>query len=206
MKNKEYNESTSYWSRRVQDNPENAISHRYLASLYGESQETLKEQKHLYIALSINPNDIAARNDLALSLFRQGNLKHAEKHFRVILESNGRHSLALNNLAAIFAKRGDYPKARKYCERAIQANPRDALAHRNLSQIRDMEGNVTVAAEHNYIAIEIVENNDQKCTSKQFSEAHRSLSRQLLSVKDDSYKMTPQQCYRRHIELKSRYS
>mmetsp|Transcript_15314 Transcript_15314/g.23728 ORF Transcript_15314/g.23728 Transcript_15314/m.23728 type:complete len:114 (+) Transcript_15314:141-482(+) len=113
--------------------------------------------------------------------------------------------MAQNNLAAIFAKMGDYPKARKYCEGAIQANPRDALAHRNLSRIRDMEGNVTDAAEHNCIAIE-VENNDQKCTSIQFSEAHRSLSRQLLSVKDDSYKMTPQQCYRKYTELKSRYS
>jgi len=78
MKTKEYNKSSkSYWSRRVQDNPENPMSHRYLASLHGESQETLKEQKHLHIALSINPDDFAARNDLALSLFRQGNLKHA---------------------------------------------------------------------------------------------------------------------------------
>lgn len=204
MKRKEYSESKSYWTRRVQNNPENGASHRYLASLHGASQEAVKEENHLSIALSLNPNDVAARNDLAVSLIKRGKLEEAEKQFQFILESTGAQSLALNNLAVIFANRGNYPKARKYCERAIQVNVRDALAHRNLSRIRDMEGNITEAAEHNFIAIEI-EQDGKHSTSKKCAEVHRSLSRQLLSAKADSYKMTPQQHYRKYTELMPRY-
>lgn len=96
--------------------------------LKGKVDEALKEYRS---ALSLKPDDVIIRENMALALISKGEYTEAER----LLGHNPDSSSACNLLGNIYFYKRDFILAKKYYEKAIEINPREGDAWSNLGNV-----------------------------------------------------------------------
>ena len=144
---------------------------------------------------------VNSRNNIAVTLYKMGDIEMARKTFLEVLELSEKGTLgsfrarALNNLGGLAKGQGKYSEAKSYFEQAIEAlrsrvggnHPDVANYSGDLSQVEIRLGNLAAAAEHLERARKIYQSqknpNNREIAQLLFFEADLALDRKLF---DDS--------------------
>lgn len=94
-----------------------------------------------------NPDDLDLRENLAITLLKQHEIKQAESQFLTIHTLAPERPLTLNYLGVISDLQGDYAAASDYYQKALSLQPNNAMFNNNYGYSRLMLGDFT-AAEH----------------------------------------------------------
>lgn len=148
-------EARAYLERKVEANHLQAKNHHLLAPLLQESGQVDEALRRLKFAVLSNPQDLKARNDLALAIFKLGRhyWQRAVNEFKMILQLDSENFLGNKNIAAVYAARGRYDEAFQHAKAAVRIDPNDVGARRNLAQIYDAIGNSREAVVQNQYAV-----------------------------------------------------
>lgn len=100
-----------------------------------------KKEFEAYLAgyrhdVSVNPDDVAARYNLACLLEQIPKFDEAEEHYNMALQIDPTHTATLNNLGVLHCKQGRYPEAIPLFETALALRPDYADARVNLQRAR----------------------------------------------------------------------
>lgn len=127
-------EARAYLERKVEANHLQAKNHHLLAPLLQESGQVDEALRRLKFAVLSNPQDLKARNDLALAIFKLGRhyWQRAVNEFKMILQLDSENFLGNKNIAAVYAARGRYDEAFQHAKAAVRIDPNDVGARRNL--------------------------------------------------------------------------
>ncbi|MFH1419623.1 MAG: tetratricopeptide repeat protein [Planctomycetota bacterium] len=98
-------------------------------------------------ALSLDPNLLQARNDLAGLLYIQGDHKSAEREFEALLEKDPQHRSALKSLAFVQAARCKFDCSEETLQKLLLFEPEDAEAWLHLGDVRMYLGDRWAARE-----------------------------------------------------------
>ena len=148
-------EARAYLEQKIEKNHLQAKNHHLLAPILQEKGETDEGLRRLKFAVVANPQDLKARNDLALAIFKLGRhyWQRSLDEFKTILQIDSENFLGNKNVAAVYAARGKYTEAFQHAKAAVRLNPDDVGARRNLAQIYDAIGNSREAVVQNSIAV-----------------------------------------------------
>ena len=83
----------------------------------------------------INPDDLKARNGLAMALYRTNQLADAEKELREVLERDPLDFDALDGLGIVLIKMGKYTEALERLNSAARINEQDVMVHVHLCAV-----------------------------------------------------------------------
>jgi tetratricopeptide (TPR) repeat protein len=130
------------------------LSHTFRAPVY-VSLGALKAEKGQYAdaealyrrVLEIAPKDAAARNNLAITLYRTGRRDEAEGMLRGIIADLPNMADAHNNLAALAVDGNDWKTAEIHAGRAVELNPHFVEAWNNLGIAHEEQGRFPQALE-----------------------------------------------------------
>jgi tetratricopeptide (TPR) repeat protein len=107
-------------------------------------------------AVSLDPADPRAHNNLGIALAGAGRLTEAIAEYRKSLDLNANSSQAENNLGSTLAQQGALDEARQHFENALRINPDNASAEVNLGNA------LSAAGGHSDEAIELLRNGVEK--------------------------------------------
>ena len=83
----------------------------------------------------VNPDDLTARNKLAMALCKTGELEEAEKQARYVLDKDPKNFNALDGLGVIYMKMSRHEEAMKYFNEAVKMNDKDVMVHVHLAAV-----------------------------------------------------------------------
>ncbi len=106
-------------------------------------------------AIRSNPNDPAPHYFLANAYLLQNNLDAAEAEFKTVLSISPGSSNAYYELALINIRRNSYNAALEQLKQAVEISPRFASAHYSLGRLYEKLGNLTQAAVHHQIYLDL---------------------------------------------------
>lgn len=84
-------------------------------------------------ALTLNPKDSRAHNDLAILLQGEGNVEEAINHYRLAIEFNPKFTLAMTNLGHLLGRLGNHQEAADLFRRSMEIEPKNLDHHYNLA-------------------------------------------------------------------------
>lgn len=119
---------------------ESAKSYWLLSGLYKRMQESGKSLAALQRALSIEPEFVPARVDLAVHWARHNEAEQAESEFRLALRHNPYYAKASYNYGAFLVEGDRLEDARTYFERALELSPSYLKAHLALITVHHLSG------------------------------------------------------------------
>lgn len=140
-----YDDPTTLWREVVQHQPQNALAHGNLGSLFAKSGRLAEAIDELQTAVSLDPDDHTALANLGQALTDSGKFDEAIDKLRVAVLRQPDDPLALNNLGVALIHAGRFPEAIDPLERAIRVRPRFAMAHNNLGGALTAVGKTTEA-------------------------------------------------------------
>lgn len=111
----------------------------------GRVDEAIEHYEH---ALSLNPDDALAHNNLGLMLASQGWPNEAIFHYECALSLNPEDATAHYNLGNMFKAQGRLDEAITQYERALSLNPDDARSHNNIGLVLASQGRLDEATSH----------------------------------------------------------
>ena len=126
-------------------------------------------------AIKINPKNIAAKNNLALSYKNIKNFKKAESLMREILKENPNYLNTIVNLANLKNETYFFEEALNYYKKALEINKNIPEIHLNISNILQANNQIDQAKKHLLKSLEI---------NKNFTIADQNLS-MLQDYKDN---------------------
>ena len=114
------------------------------------------------ILLEYQPDNIEARNKLAMVLYRLDKLDEALVELQRVLELEPNNFNALDTLGLVSFKQGKTQQALEYLETAVRINSEDILVHYHLGMVQGKLG-LLDAAETSLVTalIRSIEQNDQ---------------------------------------------
>jgi protein O-mannosyl-transferase len=127
-----YQNPIQLWFEVVQHQPQNALAHGNLGSLYAKSGRLAEGISELQIAVSLDAGDHPALTNLGQALADAGRLDDAIAKLQAALVQEPDDPLALNNLGVALIHAGRNAEAIVPLARALQVRPRFAMAHNNL--------------------------------------------------------------------------
>jgi len=83
----------------------------------------------------VNPDDLTARNRLAMALCKTGDLKDAEDQLRYVLDKDPQNFNALDGLGVVYMKMDRHEEAMKYFNKAVEMNDEDVMVHVHLAAV-----------------------------------------------------------------------
>ena len=92
-------------------------------------------QNYYQKVLEIDPNHLAALNNLGNIFQKFGEYQKAEDCFEKVIEINPDHLDAHNSLVVIFISLREYQKAQSFCKKVIEINPNHENTNNNLGVI-----------------------------------------------------------------------
>jgi predicted Zn-dependent protease len=116
-----------------------------LARLYVHIDLPAKAEAFLKARLKADPQDSAARSELAFYYVAQKNDAAAISEYARLVEDRPADPSALNNLACLYQRQGELKKARELAERAFKIPPRDAHIVDTLGWILVAQGEADAA-------------------------------------------------------------
>lgn len=123
--------------KALEENPDNAEAHHYIAVLYQQLGENSKAESHFKRALELMPNNRDLLNNYGVFLCSEKRFDQAEKYFTRVLDNPLNRSPAetYENMG-ICAQRADkLPKAEAYLRRALRLDPQRPKTLFSLAQI-----------------------------------------------------------------------
>ena len=87
-------------------------------------------------ALSVNPDFVAARNNLANALLSAGAVDEAIEQYERVLVRSGTNALVHNNLGSALMSKGRLSEAASHLHRALELDPELSEASENLADLR----------------------------------------------------------------------
>lgn len=128
---------------------------------HGNMPDAIAEIEYL-ILLEFQPDNIEARNKLAMVLYRLDKLDEALVELQRVLELEPNNFDALDTLGLVSFKQGKTQQALEYLEAAVRINSEDILVHYHLGLVQGKLG-LLDAAESSLITalIRYIEQNDQ---------------------------------------------
>ena len=127
-----YQDETILWTEVVQRQPQNALAHGNLGSLYGKVARHTEAIDELQTAISLDPEDHTALTNLGLALTNVGKFDQAIHRLNAAIALQPDDPIALNNLGVALIQTGRYAEAVEPLERAIRIRPQLAMAHNSL--------------------------------------------------------------------------
>jgi len=113
--------------RAIEQDPEQATAHHYIAELYRQLKSPEDARKHYNTALEITPKDFSLHNNYGIFLCDQKDYEAAEKSFLMAISTapvyKPRHEF-YENLAQCMMRKPDHEKAEKYFRVVLEADPR----------------------------------------------------------------------------------
>lgn len=177
---KKHYEAVEFFESKLDANPGNARYNNFMASLktYENSPSSMEEAGYYYRnTLAVQPQNILARNDYALYLAKNGNVKEGIHELNKTMITSEDIPIVRKNIAALYCRTGEYRQALEHATRTIQLNPNDPMSHRNIARIYDEMGDTRAALEHNMKAIAL----EKMSKSKPHTAAYRAAAVQIIS-------------------------
>jgi len=124
--------------------------HVSLGSILAEQGRTVEAQKEFQKVLDINSSHPGARNNLAIAMYRSGQVKQAKETLLALVEEFPRQADAHNNLAAIAVDQQDWSAVIVHSKKTIELSPKLVEAWNNLA-IGQEELKMFEAAKQSYL-------------------------------------------------------
>ena len=137
LKQNNLDQAIAKLEKAVEQQPNLALAHTYLAFAYERYGETEKAAAHYSKAVKLDPNDPIALNNYGTFLCRQNNMTQSLQYFERAA-ANRRYQTpdaAMTNAGICAKKIPDYASADKYFRDAIRLNPRNVNAHYHLTDV-----------------------------------------------------------------------
>jgi tetratricopeptide (TPR) repeat protein len=116
---------------------------------------------HYIRAVSINPRNIQALNNMGNIYFRTGNLDQAAAAYEQILSTDAQHVPAMTLLAQVYLGQQRADEAIPVLKRAASLDGDWAPAHQGLAEAYKQIGEVALSEEHRAKAYKLTEENQQ---------------------------------------------
>ncbi len=137
LKQNNLDQAIAKLEKAVEQQPNLALAHTYLAFAYERYGETDKAALHYNKAVKLDPNDPISLNNYGTFLCRQNDLRQSLQYFERAAE-NRRYQTpdaAMTNAGICAKKIPDYAIADKYFRDAIRMNPKNANALYHLTEV-----------------------------------------------------------------------
>src|SRR5690606_9088312 len=142
------------FKKAIELDPNNEYALIWLGILHKESHSFKEAIQYFLKALSINPSNIDAKNNIAITyndygthLKISGNTQAGMEQYHKCIKYSPNYAGAYYNLGVVYSECGKYDEAIKYYEKAISLNPRYVEALCNLGVIAKNTGNLVRAIE-----------------------------------------------------------
>lgn len=123
--------------KALEENPDNAEAHHYIAVLYEQLGENDKAETHFRQALDRMPDNMDLLNNYGVFLCGENRFKEAEGYFKKVLDNPLNRSPAetYENMGICAQRSGDLTKAEQYLRRALRLDKQRPKTLFSLAQI-----------------------------------------------------------------------
>ncbi len=148
MQQGRYETALNKLQKSIQQNPDNADAHQYLAILYGKLDRPESAEQHFLEALKNMPDTnlssrvAAVRNNYAVFLCKQKRYEEANRYFKMVSNDplyQSRDRL-FENMAQCEQNKGDLYQAESLFNKALRLNPKLRKSLLGLAQINHDKG------------------------------------------------------------------
>jgi len=159
---KQYTEAEEVYRKAIELDPEYATAFRNLGLLLHKKLKRYDEAEEVYRkAIELNPKYATAYNSLGILLRTLERYEEAKEAYRKAIEINSEYATAYGNLGLLLYLQEQYDDAAIIYERLLTLNPNNATAHSTLFSIFTKLGKEDEAKEHQKIARELIEKEDE---------------------------------------------
>lgn len=144
QRNDEWETETTLWASAVEAGPMQARARVHLGNALRVEGNAPAAARQFEQAVSLEPQNLAARTNLANTLYEQAagdaangaaHLASAMEQYQFVLNVKPQHREALTNLGNVQRLHGDLEGAQQLYQRAIDAHPHHADAYANLADL-----------------------------------------------------------------------
>ncbi len=122
VRNRDWKDDLTLWTRTVQTSPESARAHIALAGMHLRQGRHDQAGQELVEALRIQPNSVGTHSDLGVVLLQLGRLGEAEQEFREAIRLSVSPSPGLRvNLALVYIGRSQLHEAERELDAALRS-------------------------------------------------------------------------------------
>jgi Flp pilus assembly protein TadD len=146
IRNRDWKDSLSLWTKTVQTAPESARAHTNLGHVYLAQGRFVLAEQEFREALRIQPDDAVNRDDHGLALLRLGRLDEAEREFREAIRLDQHNADARGNLGKLYLEQGRFREGAMQLEEAVRLKRSNASFHRLLGEAYYQQGMKELAA------------------------------------------------------------
>lgn len=119
-----------------------------LAQAYASAEDYTRARDMFREVVSRQPDNLTAKNNLAVMALRQGDEEAAMNHVRDVLREDNENVGALNVLGLIYRKRGNMSLAKYAFQKALEQDEGNADIHNNLGLVYLQEEDTPSAVDH----------------------------------------------------------
>ncbi len=141
-------ERVRYLLERTKREPENAGLHVMISKAYFEDSQPRKAEKHLHLALEMEPSFAEAHCNLAVMLHAQRRLSGARQHYEAALVSDSTMVEAMAGLGTLLCGTNRPVLGIQHLERVWVLDPSQLKARYNLAVAYHQVGDFEKAIEH----------------------------------------------------------
>ena len=143
-----FKEAASALEEALKIDPDHAVAHGNLASLYIALQDPVQVERHYRAAVEIDSGMYKTHYNFAVFLGMAGRTREAMDVLKKALDVNPFHALSHNNLGYLLAQQGKSEEAGEHFRLAIQYQPNFQLPHFNLGRLLMTQGEHKQAIQH----------------------------------------------------------
>ncbi len=143
MQQGDYERALDKLQRAIEQDPDQAAAHHYIAELYRQLNVPEEAKKHYKEALELAPKDYSLQNNYGVFLCDQGDYAAAEKGFLMAVQAAPIHQARYEfyeNLAQCMMRKPDFEKAEKYFRIVLEVNPARPVALYQMARLSFDEG------------------------------------------------------------------
>ncbi len=145
MRNRDWKDGFTLWSKTVAQTPDSGIAHGSLGRAYQEQGLLTEAVAEYKTAVKLMPQDYKAYYNLGTVYDQKGDFTKAEKYYQKSIAINPGFADAHYNLANLYHKRGLTDDAIRQYRKVIALTPQDIEARNNLGVAFAMQGNLDQA-------------------------------------------------------------
>ncbi len=154
-RNRLYGDQAAFWADQISHRPNNARGYVNLGAALQTAGRSPEAMEAFRKALSLQPTQADAHNDLAYMLLLQNNLGEAELHYREALRLSPNLAMAHKGMGLLLQKKGRLEEAAAEYTEALRLNPVFSDARVQLGLIRQTQGQYQEAFEQYREALKV---------------------------------------------------
>jgi len=139
-------EAKEYCMRAISLNPKLADAYNNLGNILISNDDLIDDAlDHYYKAHELAPTNLNYLMNVAVALYKKGDLEEAEKIYLKAIRLNPQWVEPLKNLASLMYAQGKFEQAKKYLNKALSINNNDQETLLNLSSVSKLVGDAQMA-------------------------------------------------------------